>query len=70
MNRTYSIQIRHFRTGQWTHNTSTVTTASREEVQQQYEKDYGRPVRVVEITESQLAETHKQMYLSTVYQFD
>ena len=70
MNRTYSIRIRHFRTGVWTHTASATTTASAEEVQQQFEKDYGQPVQVVEITESQLAETHKQMYLSTVYQFD
>lgn len=46
--KTYSIRIKHFRTGVWTHNTSVDTTASAEEVQREYEALYKQPVQVVE----------------------
>lgn len=69
MNRTYSIRIRHFRTGVWTHTASATTTASAEEVQQQFEKDYGQPVQVVEVTESQLQDIRDNMRKSVLAQF-
>lgn len=69
MNHTYSIRIRHFRTGVWTHTASATTTASVEEIQQQYEKDYGQPVQVVEITESQLHDIREGMMNSVLVRF-
>lgn len=67
MNRTLSIRIRHHATKQWTHLTSHVTSAKLEDVQKQFEADYGQPVQVVEITESQQDAIRDQMYRSVVH---
>jgi len=48
-NKTYSIQIRHFRTGLWTEVTTHFTCASIESVKAQFEADYGKPVQVIEL---------------------
>ena len=58
----YSIQIRHFRTGVWTHNTSSYTTASAEELQKQYETSYNQPVRVVKVTQEELERIEAEQF--------
>lgn len=42
--KTYSIRIRHFRTGEWTHNSSITTTDSPVEIKKDYEEQYQQPV--------------------------
>lgn len=69
MNRTYSIRIQHYRTGVWTHNTSLVTSASVEEIQQQFERDYGKPVQVVEVSQQQLEQIQDSMMNSVLGKF-
>lgn len=52
--KTYSIRIKHFRTGVWTHNSSITTSASVAEIKQDYEARYKQPVQVVEQSQQQI----------------
>lgn len=55
--KTYSIRIRHFRTGEWTHNSSITTTDSPVEIKKDYEEQYQQPVQVVEQSQQQIDKT-------------
>lgn len=65
MNRTYSIQIKHHRTGEWVYNTSITTTTPAEELRQQFERDYNQPVRVVETTQ-QVVDDHFDVVMHSI----
>lgn len=69
MSTNYAIKIRHFRTGVWTINTSVTTTASKEQIQQEYEALYKQPVQVEEMSTVQVDDHFDSIRDSIVAKF-